>query len=177
MQNLLLEKPQYRIEETPRGVWRRYLHPNLGYFAEYRTHARLFGMPLIHYTRGICPETGRRLTARGILAVGRVAIGGLALGQAAFGLVALGQAGFGVLFGLGQAASGIIAIGQLALGVGFGLGQFATGWIAIGQFALGVWVLAQVGIGEYAWTTKTVDPQAQAFFHNLLERLQGRLGL
>ncbi|MDP2970222.1 MAG: hypothetical protein Q8P64_13595, partial [Deltaproteobacteria bacterium] len=88
MKNLLLEKVEYKIETTSFGTWRRFVYPNGKYFAEFRSHATFWGLPLLHYTRGICPETGRRVVAKGIMAVGRLAMGALAIGQASFGLIA-----------------------------------------------------------------------------------------
>jgi len=167
MKNLLLEKVEYQTKETPRGTWRRYLYPTGEYFAEYRSNTLVFGMPLLHYTRGICPETGRRIVAKGFIAVGRMAVGVIALGQASAGIIALGQAGLGLLFCLAQAGAGLIAIGQLALGVHFGAGQLATGMTAIGQLAFGRYVLAQLGFGRYLWTMKHSDPAAIRYFQDL----------
>ena len=172
MPNLLLEKVDYQVEETRRGTWRRYLYPSGAYYAEYRSRAELFGLPLLHRTRGICPETGRRKTARGIIAVGRVAVGGLAIGQASFGIVAIGQLALGVAFGLGQASTGVIAVGQLAVGLLFGLGQFATGYVAVGQFGLGQYVLAQTGLGQHRWVQGLVEPEAEDFFRGLWHSVQ-----
>ena len=172
MKNLLLQPVEYKIEKTAWGIWRRHLSEKGSYFAEFTSHAELLGLPLLHYTRGINPQTGRRKTARGVIAVGRVAVGGIACGQAAFGLCAIGQAGFGVLFGLGQACSGLYAVGQLALGVGFGAGQLATGYTAIGQLAIGEYVLAQLGIGTYLWTPGESDPEAVAHFTLLWEQVR-----
>ena len=89
MKNQLLENVEYKIEETPQGVWRRFMYPSGQYFAEYRSHTTVFGLPLIHYTHGKCPETGKRIVARGFLAVGRIAAGVFALGQISAGVVAL----------------------------------------------------------------------------------------
>jgi hypothetical protein len=169
--NLLLEKIEYTEETTRFGKWRRHLSPAGAYFAEFRSHGTWLGLPVVHYTRGICPETGRRVMAKGILAVGRVAAGVFVVGQAAFGVVALGQLGLGLLFGLGQAAAGMVAIGQLGLGVWFGIGQVATGSVAIGQLAWGHYVLAQLGFGEHLWTPETADPGAVAFFKSLADRI------
>jgi hypothetical protein len=177
MSNLLLERVDYHVEETPRGTWLRYLYPTGASYAEYRSRATVFGLPFVHYTSGICPETGRRKTAKGFVALGRVAVGVIALGQAAFGVVAFGQAGLGLLFGLGQAASGLVSVGQLALGGLFGVGQFATGAVAIGQFGIGQYVLAQFGLGEHAWTMDSADPAAVELFRALPGRLREWLGL
>ena len=160
MKNLLLENVEYKIETTNFGVWRRFLYPNGAYFTEFKSHAIFFGIPLLHYTRGKCPETGKRVVAKGVVAVGRLAMG----------ILAIGQAGLGLLLGLGQGATGLYAIGQAAIGFMFGLGQIATGEIAIGQVAYGNYVLAQVGYGDYVWSMKRADPEAVKFFKSLLAR-------
>jgi len=160
MKNLLLENVEYKIETTNFGVWRRFLYPNGAYFTEFKSHAIFFGLPLLHYTRGKCPETGKRVVAKGVVAVGRLAMG----------ILAIGQAGLGLLLGLGQGATGLYAIGQAAIGFMFGLGQIATGEIAIGQVAYGNYVLAQVGYGDYVWSMKRADPEAVKFFKSLLAR-------
>jgi hypothetical protein len=170
MKNLLLENVEYKIETTNFGVWRRFLYPNGAYFTEFKSHAIFFGLPLLHYTRGKCPETGKRVVAKGVVAVGRLAMGILAIGQASFGVIAIGQLGLGLLLGLGQGATGLYAIGQAAIGFMFGLGQIATGEIAIGQVAYGNYVLAQVGYGDYVWSMKRADPEAVKFFKSLLAR-------
>jgi len=170
MKNLLLEHVEYKVETTRFGVWRRFLYPNGAYFTEFKSHTTFFGLPLVHYTRGICPETGRRVIAKGVVSVGRLATGILAIGHASFGLIAIGQLGLGLLLGLGQGATGLYAIGQAAMGLLFGLGQIATGEVAIGQLAYGNYVLAQIGYGDYVWSTNRADPDAIVFFKSLLAR-------
>jgi len=168
MKNLLLENVEYKFDETPRGVWRRFVYPDGRLFEEFTSHRRLFGVPLLHYTRGKCPETGRRIVARGIIAVGRVAVGVIALGHASVGIIALGQLAIGVLLGLGQAATGVLALGQLAVAALFGLGQVATGYVAVGQFGFGHYVLAQFGFGTYVWDVRGASPVAEQFFKPFL---------
>ncbi len=175
MRNMLFDKVEYKIEKTRHGIWRRHLNERGAYFAEYTSYATFLGWPLVHYTRGISPETGRRVTARGVIAVGRLAVGGLAIGHASFGLIAIGQAGLGLLFGLGQAATGLFAVGQLALGGGFGLGQIATGQTAVGQLAFGEYVLAQLGVGDYLWTPEQADAEAVSYFKELWSKLKEQL--
>ncbi len=170
VKNLFLEKVEYQVETTNFGVWRRFLYPNGAYFAKFKSNATFFGFPLLHYTRGKCPETGRRVIAKGVVAVGRLATGILAIGHASFGVIAIGQLGLGLFLGLGQGAIGLYAIGQVAVGLMFGLGQIATGEIAIGQLAYGKYVLAQVGYGDYVWSMKRADPEAVKFFKSLLAR-------
>lgn len=168
---MLLEKVEYKTEKTRRGTWRRFVYPDGRYFAEFKSHTVLFGLPLLHYSRGICPETGRRIVAKGIIAVGRLAMGGLAIGQGSLGILAVGQLAIGLLFGLGQGSTGVLALGQLALGVAFGAGQIATGVVAIAQIGLGKYVLAQIGFGQYVWSQGISDPEAVEFFKSLGEKI------
>ena len=170
---MLLEKVEYKIEETPRGIWRRFMYPNGRYFSEFRSHTVIFGLPLLHFTRGICPETGKRVVAKGIVAIGRIAVGGIAIGQAAAGLIAIGQASLGILLALGQAGLGLTAIGQLSVGGYFAAGQLAIGETAIGQLAIGKYILAQIGFGSHAWTPEVADPEAVQRFRELWEWLSG----
>src|SRR5256885_1818581 len=104
MKNQLLAEVEYKIDETPRGVWRRFLYPDGQLFEEFVSHRWVGGLPLLHYTRGRCPETGRRVVARGVVAIGRLAVGVVAIGHASAGVIAIGQLAVGLLFGLGQAA-------------------------------------------------------------------------
>ena len=167
MENLLLQDVQYKIEETNFGFWRKFMYSNGTSFREFKSHATILGLPLIHYTYGRCPETGRRIMAKGIIALGRFACGLIAIGHVSFGLVAIGQIAIGLIFGLGQLSTGLAAAGQVAIAAFLGLGQLATGYIAIGQLALGRYVLAQAGFGEFVWCTKRADPPAIEFFKSL----------
>jgi hypothetical protein len=168
MKNLLFEKIEYKIDETPRGVWRRFVYPDGSLFEEFVSHQQLGGLPLLHYTHGKCPETGRRIVARGVIAIGRMAVGLVAIGQASAGVFAIGQLAIGLLFGFGQATTGMIAVGQLAVAGIFGLGQIVTGCVAVGQIGIGRYVLAQVGYGDYVWDTRAASPIAQQFFRMFL---------
>ena len=164
MRNVLLERPEYKIEQTAMGVWRRYGYENGTSFHEFKSNATWMGLPLIHYTSGKSPETGRRVCAKGVIAVGRIACGIIAIGQASIGIIAIGQLAIGLIFGFGQLATGVAAVAQAAIGVYFGLGQLATGYIAIGQIAFGKYVLAQIGFGEFVLSTTREDSQAIEFF-------------
>ncbi len=106
----------------------------------YRSKATLFGWPVIDIALG--PASGVRIgKARGIIAIGDMAIGGIALGGMSCGIVALGGMSIG-LFALGGLAIGLLtaaggmAIGALAIGGG-AMGILATGGGAIGIFAQG----------------------------------------
>jgi len=168
--NLLLEDINYVYQETPNGTWRRFVYPSGARFAEYRSKRTWGNLPLVHYTFGRCPETGKRITARGVIAVGRFAHGMVAIGQVSLGIIAIGQLSFGVLFCMAQAAFGPFALGQAAIGLIVGVGQFATGQIAVGQVAYGSYVLAQLGWGSHVIDSRMVDPGAKDFFLGLIGR-------
>lgn len=127
--------------------------PLPGQSAEYKSARTLFGLPLLHITRGTDPATGREREARGIVAIGGratgvLAIGGLARGVFAFGGVAFGLFAFGGLaFGgaaVGGLALGLFSLGGLAVGLVLALGGLAVGWSAFGGL-----VAAQQGIGGF----------------------------
>jgi hypothetical protein len=170
MENLLLNprEVEFLVEDNGKGIWRRFMFPDGRMFAEFTTHATLFGLPLIHITWGRNPETMRYITAKGIIAIGRFAKGFVAVGQVSAGVIAIGQASIGLFFGLGQATIGIAAIGQLAVGGIFGLGQFTCGFVAIGQIAVGEYVMAQIGVGSHVWDSWRGDILAKQFFRQLL---------
>jgi len=133
---------------------------------EYKSEAEIFGWPVIHVAFGKDAETGKIITAKGIIAIGQFGVG----------LFTIAQIGVGLIFGFGQCVAGIVAVGQFALGLYFGLGQFATGLTAIGQFALGRYVLSQMGLGEYVWSMDRRDPEAVEHFTNLWQTVKGLMG-
>src|SRR5208282_4910573 len=87
---------------------------------DYRSRTTICGWPLLHVATGFDPLTGRKRIARGIIAIGDVAVGVLALGGCALGIIAIGGASIG-LFALGGCAIGLL---------------FAFGGVAIGGIAL-----------------------------------------
>lgn len=127
---------------------------------EWKSRTDVFGIPLVHIAVGM--KDGKLRVAKGVIAIGQFGIG----------LVTIAQFGVGFLFGFGQFLFGTAVIAQFAGGVGFGLGQFATGYIAIGQVVFGIYGLGQAGLAQYLWTAKRQDPEAVAFFRNLLEILK-----
>jgi hypothetical protein len=168
MKNTLLDEITYKYDETSFGTWRSFGYSTGEVFREFKSHRELFGLPLVHYTYGRCPETGSRVVAKGILAIGRLAFGVLAIGHVSLGIVAIGQLGIGLLLGLGQASTGVFAVGQLAIGLLFGLGQLATGYACIAQIGLGQFVLAQFGFGAEVWDMRGSTPAARRYFQWLI---------
>ncbi len=169
--NLLHQDIEYAWTDTPRGSWRRYMYSDGSLFAEYASNAKAGKIPVVHITWGKCPETGRRIPAVGVIAIGRRATGAIAIGQMAVGLVAVGQLALGVVFGLGQASTGIVAIGQAVLAAALGIGQLVySGYAAVAQLGIGHYVLAQMGWGEHVLDTRGIDEAAQEFFQRLIGR-------
>ena len=82
---------------------------------EYRSKEEINGWPLIHINLGTHPETGRPLVAKGVVAIGNIAIGIVSIGAAAFGVVTLAEFGLGIV-SLAGIAIGIVALGAIALG-------------------------------------------------------------
>jgi hypothetical protein len=107
------------------------------YFYEYKSQIILFGLPLIHIMLGPMWLVGFR-PARGIIAVGNIAIGFIAFGGVAAGLMAFGGISLG-----------IVCAGGIALALGLGAGGIATGYWALGGIAVGVYALGGLGIGAH----------------------------
>lgn len=136
--------------------------PNCGYpvkgnlpVFEYRSKTKLLGLPLVHIVngRGISSIDGKLRIAKGIIAIGPMAIGGLALGGLSIGVISVGGLGLG-----------LIAIGGAAMGLLFALGGLAIGLIAIGGGAIGYYAMGGGAWGVHPLGGNTQDPQAIEFF-------------
>jgi predicted Ser/Thr protein kinase len=103
---------------------------------EYKSARTLFGLPLLHVSGGINPETGKANVSRGIIAVGQVARGVIAMGGRAYGGIAFGGVAMG-FFAFGGIAVGGIAFGGIALALLLGFGGFSTGLATVGEPSLG----------------------------------------
>jgi DNA-directed RNA polymerase subunit RPC12/RpoP len=125
------------------------------YFYEYKSRTILFGLPLIHVIFGPAWLIGFR-PARGIIAVGNIAIGFVA-----FGGVAMGFAAFGGI------SVGLVCAGGIALALGLGAGGIATGYWALGGIAIGVYALGGLGIGVH---TLQNDPNMLRILNALFGR-------
>jgi tRNA A-37 threonylcarbamoyl transferase component Bud32 len=98
---------------------------------EYRSKATLLGLPWIHVVSAVRdPLTQRTRWAKGVIAMGDLALGVYAGGTVAIGLVAVG----------------VVALGPVALGL-LALGQSALGAMAVGWRARGLWVAGHEGRG------------------------------
>ncbi len=103
----------------------RKLGPASGY--EWKSKARIFGIPLVHVAFGR-DKNGKLRVAKGFIAIGQFGIGA----------ITIAQFGVGAIFGLGQFTVAPIAVGQFAFGLA-ALGQFGIGLLyGAGQFATGL---------------------------------------
>lgn len=127
---------------------RRYADP---YVFEYKSKRTLFGLPLVHVKLGY-----RRPTlAKGIFAVGNVAVGVFTLGAISAGIFSFGGISLGLLLALGGLGIGGIALGGCAIGLvalgGAAIGVFSMGGGAVGMYAVGGGAFAsKIAIGDSA---------------------------
>lgn len=135
------------------------------YGFEWKTQRTLFGIPLVCIAFGR-DENGKTRVARGIVAVGQLAIGA----------VTIAQFGVGVIFSFGQVVCGLFTLGQLAVGLG-AVGQVAVGYLALGQLAVGVYAMAQIGWGTFLWSGERQDMEALSIFYTIKMILTGEFGL
>jgi hypothetical protein len=109
---------------------------------EYRSKIELFGLPLLHITKGINPLTGKPWVSKGIIAIGEIAIGFLAIGGFALGFIAIGGFGIGAI-AFGGLVLGLIAAGGISLGVFAAVGGIAYSLIyAVGALAHAQYVIS-----------------------------------
>lgn len=130
---------------------------------EYRSRTTLFGWPLLHVATGIDPTTGRKRSAKGIIAVGTAPRGVIAFGDVAVGVIACGIFGYG-LISVSVVAVGVIACGSVAVGLFVGMGGVAFAPIALGGAAFGYYANGAVAWGRHALSPHLYDAQAAAFF-------------
>ena len=131
---------------------------------EYRSQRELFGLPLVHIVSGlrIDPVTGKLRVAKGIIAIGPIAVGGLAFGGASLGVLSFGGA-----------ALGLVAAGGAAVGVLLAMGGLAIGAVAIGGAAVGYYALGGGVWGVHTLGGNARDPNLVEFFRSWFGRRAG----
>jgi predicted RNA-binding Zn-ribbon protein involved in translation (DUF1610 family) len=156
------------VEVLTRDSWTR------GRGRRYKSELTLFGLPLVHIALGPHGDewVGR---ARGIIAIGDVAMGWFACGGVASGFIAFGGLAAGlVAFGgmsLGLLALGGLAVGGAALGGGavggVGLGGGAVAYVAQGGGAYGYYARGGSAYGAHVLPRYSFapDPEAVRFFN------------
>ena len=123
---------------------------------EWNSQTKLFGLPLVSVCFCFYPHMLRcRKTAKGIIAIGNIAIGDVALGLLSTGLISIGALSVG-LFALGALAFGVAALGPVAIGLlAFGpvaVGLWYAGGVAAlaGKIAVGVAAVGDTAVGYHA---------------------------
>jgi len=172
---------QLRAEEQQRHPELFRAKPTVESF-EYRSRAKLFGLPLVHWRSfGKVRRPGEKIqTAIGWIACGERAYGILyASGGIAVGGISTGGLSIG-LFAFGGLSIGLLAFGGFAIGA-VALGGGAIGWVASGGMALG-WHAAMGGMvaahnlacGGAALGNHVNDAVARGFFvqHHWLDFTQ-----
>ena len=141
----------------------------------YKSEIEIFGLPLVHIAFGPSETEpmgrARGIIAMGDIAVGLLAIGGFARGLIAFGgfalgLIAVGGFSLGLLGALGGFAAGGLACGGGAAG-GIAVGGGAVGLIAQGGGVVGYYARGGGGFGRYVIDAMRRDPEAIALFSRL----------
>ncbi|MFC1975161.1 zinc ribbon domain-containing protein [Chloroflexota bacterium] len=113
---------------------------------EYRSSIEVLGWPLVHIAQGIDPHTGRPRVAKGIIAIGNIAIGLFAMGGMALGGFAIGGMSLGFV-ALGGIAAGWAAFGGIALALYLAVGGMAISLVyAIGGLALAPHTIGASGV-------------------------------
>lgn len=115
-------------------------------FYEYKSKINICGIPLLHIKRGYGFQV-----AKGIIAIGNIAIGVISIGGLAVGALTIGGIGLGLLVFGGMALGGI-AIGGFSIGIltfgGMALGMYSIGGLAYGsRIAIGGAAFGQTAIG------------------------------
>ena len=116
-------EPEPYAQEVPTTIINHNYYPRWHY--EYKSQRTLFGLPLVHVRLG---DRGFGV-AKGIFAVGNVAVGACAVGLAALGGGAIG------LLSVGGGSFGAYAVGGGAVGTQIAIGGSASAPLAIGSQA------------------------------------------
>ena len=139
---------------------------------EYRSRARLLGVPLLHM-RFAAPDAGTRpvfgwvavgdravglLFAWGGYAIAPVSVGGVAVGFLAVGAMTIG------VFGLGTFACGVLAVGAVGVGLRAYAWLSALGWLS--AQSNGFAIAREAAEGPVAWARHANDAAARALLAN-----------
>lgn len=133
---------------------------------QWESAAKIMGYPVIHICFGMDPKTGRRGIAKGLVAIGDVAVGGLAIGSMAAGIVSMGGVGVGLISAGGLAIGLLLGIGGLGMGLlasgGGAIGGVAVGGGAIGGIAFGGGSIGYVAIGAGAFGRYSISAAGES---------------
>ncbi len=115
---------------------------------EYKSKLQIRGVPLVHINFGLGMYTAKGIIAIGNIAIGLISLGFLSLGIIAFGLLAIGLIALGLL-SLGIVSCAVISFGIFSFGA-IAFGYLSFGAVAIGKYSLGACALGEISYGAYA---------------------------
>ena len=162
-----------------RRAWNELRLASSGHPYEYVSSRTFLGLPLVHVISGRRLPGQRMRVAKGWIAHGDIAYGFLAMGVFAAGFIATGAFAAGIFswaaIGLGAFVFAGLGLGGVTCaGISMGwlaFGGVAFGYAAIGGFARGRYAAGGNAEGEYVVTNQRHDPEAEAFFEDLLPSL------
>ena len=137
---------------------------------EYRSRATLFGLPWLHVALGVNPTTGRKRSAKGIIALGTAPRGVIAFGDVAVGVIACGIFGYG-LISISVVAVGVVALGSVAAGLWLAMGGVAIAPLAIGGAVCGYYANGAIAWGKHVVCPTFQDASAKEFFSPWINQL------
>ena len=145
--------------DTPRVICRSCIEQRAIVGYEYRSSIALGGWPLIHVCAGFDPVTMRPRVAKGVIAIGNMAVGVVAIAGLSCGLVAVGGLSVGLL----------AALGGVALGLGVSAGGLAVGSVAAGGLAIGLaHAIGGVALAPSIIDGRRCDPETVEFVRQWL---------
>jgi len=146
---------------------------------DWRSHAHLLGLPLVHVNKGGLRRGGRPSVARAWFAWGDVAVGLVACGPVAVGGLSVGGLSLGLL-GCAGLAFGLCAFGGIAAGL-LAVGGVAAGYVGVGGMALGVYAAGGSAFGAHVIRGGFSDPAAVEWFSQnlplVIRALEGLSGV
>ncbi len=137
-------------------------------YYEYKSPYTFLGLPLVHikarrrHSSRLAPSTAKGIFAMGDIAIGVFSFGGLSLGLfslggLSIGLISLGGIAVSALLSIGGlAVGGALAIGGIAIGYG-GMGGLALGKIAVGGLARGHVAIGGNASGQFVISGEAPD--------------------
>ncbi len=154
---------------------------------EYRSKAKLFGLPLVHLVAGRRYPGQPMRVAKGWFAMGDVAVGVVAMGGLAAGGIVMGGMCAGAVTMGGISLALLLSFGGIAVGglASFGgistaylaCGGLAFGYAAIGGYARGVWATGGNVGGTHTWTDENPGGLTeQEFWDALVTDVASKLG-
>ena len=133
------------------------------WLSNYRSEREIFGLPLLHLVVAPDPKTGRKVIAKGIVAIGGQALGVFAFGGVASGFMAFGGIAIGI-FSFGGISLGLGAMGGVALAAIIAIGGTAIGTIALGSTSVGYYSFGSSAFGTHALGGNAKSQKAIEFF-------------